>query len=421
MNSMLKKITLIIIFHIACQFSVVAQGSSIVDRLTNSYEQTQDAAFAYHLARITFALEKYSETAKWLSTLHQSDWKMGIDAAYFPANRVTPDISRLIEALNANRITGSGIGIISSTIRVDDPLLVPENIAYNSAQGIVYAGSLVAPRIARIHLNSTSVNDNLPLARNVNWGVVYGMKYHHGRRELWVLHNRREGTMLHGALTVLNDDGGTVKTYKALGERPVELNDLCFTEDKVYITDSTAGRIYTGDIDSDILTLFYDDPDINYPNGIACNEATNRVFVSDSRGVSFLGKEKPSGHQRLLGNQGISFGGIDGLYLSGEKLIGVQNYMGTPKIITADISRAPDTNNVHAFDIARSEFRIPTTGFIYGDCLYYIANSSLDAIGQDGSINPEAEAPKAAKVIALNISQNSDKCLLVTRSIAKVY
>ncbi|WP_262695897.1 hypothetical protein [Kordiimonas aquimaris] len=415
---MLKKIALIITFTLTLHTVVVAQNGGLVERLTNSYEQTQDLAIAYHLARITFALEQYSETVKWLSVLQKSDWKMGIDAPDFTAKHLTSDtsvlseIQTLVKALNATRIPQSDTGMVSHAMRIDDPMLVPENIAYDSEKGVLYAGSLVEPRIVRVHMNNASMNDDMPLADNVNWGVIYGMKYHDERRELWVLHNRRDGALLRGALTVLNDDGQAVKTYKTSGEQPVELNDLCFTRENVYITDSTASKIYKGSVNSDVLALFYADTDINYPNGIACDEGTDTIFVSDSRGVSTLKKENPVNHQRLISAKGVSFGGIDGLYLSNETLVGVQNYLGILKVLTLDISEAPKTSDVKAFDVDRPEFRVPTTGFVHKGCLYYIANSSLDAIGQDGSIDPDAEQPKPAKVIALNIAPGGSQCLM---------
>lgn len=397
---------------------LAAQPAGPVERLTDRFEQTKDIAVVYHLARVTFALKKHDQAQKWLSLLKQSDWKMGIDDADFSAADTTPEILALLADIKSMQLPQSGKSVISSTLTIDDPLLIPENITYDSVRGVLYAGSLVEPRIARVDLNNASMNDNLPLPVNVNWGVVYGMKYHERRKELWVLHNRRNAGRLHGALSVVNGNGQFIKTYMTPNQSPIEFNDLCFTETDVYVTDSGSSKIYKGAINGDNLSVFYQDADMSYPNGIACNEKRGDVFVSDSRGISIIDVANPVSHVRLQGEKGVSFGGIDGLYLEGELLVGVQNFLGAPKIVITNIAAAPKAAQTRLFDVNREEFRIPTTGFLHNGCLHYIANSSLDAIRPDGTIDPTVVQPKPAKVMVLNFLPAQKQCLLITRSVA---
>ena len=389
----------------------VPNQGSVIDRLQAAYDNTHDTGIVYHLARVTFTRGEFEQAGRWLKLLVKADWKMGLDPDDFTNDAAPAAVRNLIWQLQTAVPKQDGAGAIISTLH--DPALVPESIAFDSANRKLIAGSLVRPRLVA----KTMVEDQplgpdteIRLPKGVDWGVMYGIKFNEARGELWVLNNRTDKDGMHGNLSVLNRRGVLVKNYRFDGEPAVELNDLCFSEDYVYATDSTASRLYRGDISGDVLEVFYQSEDISFPNGIACTVASDKLYVSDFRGVSTINTSNPSGHLRLNVADGFSVGGIDGLYLWKNQLVGIQNYLGTPKIVMVDPEQLEIDSPVKLMDINRPEFRIPTTGFIKGNCLFYIANSSLDALGPGGAIDPNQPAPGAAIIIGLDLRLQGEKC-----------
>ena len=388
------------------------QGS-ISARLQTAFDKTGDIGIVYHLARISFASGNYEAASSWLALMADTGWKMGLDPVDF-SNNAAPDalltqISDLNAAAAPSRRTSAGIAVL------DDPRLVPESIAYDPEAQTLYAGSLAAPRLVQKNVNVRSIakqDAEVILPDDADWGVMYGIKFNAERGDLWLLNNRRDSDGMHGNLSVIDRTGTLVKSYRFIGEPAIELNDLCFSQGYVYVTDSTASRIYRGSLSADALEVFYSDSDISFPNGIACNDRSDAVYVADFRGVSLIRPGVTVRHQRLDVGEGFSLGGIDGMYLWDGHLVGVQNYLGVPKIVVADPRNLQTMETISFFDVNHPDFRIPTTGFVAGDCLFYIANSSLDALGRDGAIDPAGLQPEAAKILGLNLREGSGSCSL---------
>lgn len=388
------------------------QGS-VSERLQAAYVKTGDISIAYHLARVSYASGDYTAASRWVALMIDAGWKMGLDPAEFSSDAAPHGLKAQISALNAAMVGSRRTSVVVAGIY--DTRLVPESIAYDPQNRMLYAGSLARPRLVKKGTDSQSsaaYATDIALPAGVDWGVFYGIKFHAERGELWALNNRRDGDGMLGNLSVLDRAGTLVKSYGFSGEPATELNDLCFAHGYVYATDSTASRVYRGLLSADTLELFYQNSDISFPNGIACNDGSEDIYVSDFRGVSVISADGQVQHQRLKMADGYSLGGIDGMYLWNDHLVGVQNYLGAPKIVMADPQNLQTRDAISTFDVNHPEFRVPTTGFIWGDCLFYIANSSLDALGPDGAITPDGPQPGAAKILALNLREERASCHL---------
>ncbi len=391
----------------------VPNQGSVSERLQAAYAKTGDISIAYHLARVLYASGDFAAASRWITLMIDAGWKMGLDPAEFSNDTAPLELKAQISALNAAVISSQRTSVVVAGF--DDTRLVPESIAYDPQKRMLYAGSLARPRLVKKgtgNRSSAIYAKDIALPVGVDWGVFYGIKFHAERGELWVLNNRRDGDGMRGNLSVLGRAGTMVKSYSFRGEPATELNDLCFAHGYVYATDSTASRVYRGLLSAGTLELFYQNSDISFPNGIACNDDSEDIYVSDFRGVSLIPADGKAQHQRLKVADGYSLGGIDGMYLWNDHLVGVQNYLGAPKIVMAKTQTLQAAAAISAFDINHPEFRIPTTGFVWSDCLFYIANSSLDALGPDGSIASDGPQPDAAKILALNLREEGASCQL---------
>ncbi len=377
------------------------------ERQLNLFEETGNLATAYHAARFAMRLGREGEAVHLLSRLRNGGWKLGLDPADFSLESNNPalatEISRLQQALGSKRPHSRVV------FQFDDPRLFPESIGLNPTSGVLFAGSLLKPRVSyRVAARETMPDQDMKLPE-LNWGVIYGIKFHPGRDELWVLHNRQTEEGMLGGLAVVNVDGDLQKTYRVAGAPALELNDLCFRENQVFVTDSTAGTIYRGDLNGELLSPYYQDPEIRYPNGIACADDTEDIYVAHASGLAAISSGVPQAHRSVAAPEGYSLGGIDGLYLWSGHLVGVQNYLGAPKVLVAHLSSADTADLIDLRDTLHPEYHIPTTGFIDGNCFYYIANSSLDLLPANGA-DATAQQPGRARVLGLSLSRTPGAC-----------
>ena len=95
--------------------------------------------------------------------------------------------------------------------------------------------------------------------------------------------------------------------------------------------------------------------------------------------------------RRLTPPKGASIAGFDGLYFYHQSLIGIQNGVGTPRVLQVKLSASGDrVEGVRTLEYRSPLVEIPTTGAIYGNRFYFIANSQIDKL-QNGKIKDPAK------------------------------
>ena len=368
------------------------------------YERSGDLSWAYRLAWVAAIEERPDLVTKWLRTLLDSGWRMGVDPTAIVAHRLTPPALDLLAALQSSLPTHYRVSDTIATLA--DPELIPESIAYDTKQRRIYAGSLFRKTVVTLQPDGT-------LARFSQGalGAVYGIKYDESSDSLWTLHNPQQDGTHRGELVQLDAGGATLRRLSPLNGEPSELNDLCLDDEAVYVTDSHNGRVLSAPRSAEALRTVGTGMSVPYANGIACSPDERFVYVAGATGIYRFDKQTPEAAERLRTPDGVSLGGIDGLYLSKNRLVGIQNALGAPKVVIISIS-GDIVSEVHFHDVLQPDFRIPTTGFVFGDCLYYIANSSLDALDATGSLNPRAAPPEPARVRGLPLVDRQRACQL---------
>lgn len=404
---MFKNLLATIAVSLVAFCGAVAQGepespslNPILQRLSTRYEESEDLAYLFHLARVSVAVGTPSDVEIRLRQLADSEWKMGVDPKDFPDGKLTVNAQRLRDELNS--IVKSGASLSQPVLALEDQVLIPEGVAFDAGRRRIYLGSLNATRIASVDV-ATGTSTDLSLPDDVR-GVFYGAKWDANGQTLWILNNQEtpaKGTPKLLGWNTINKGWVSVAPEKGQG---TELNDLCLTNTHYYVTDSAENRIYFGRIGEE-LKLLTDLPDLYAPNGIACDAENGVLYVADATGVTrvALDKDEPrTASRRLEVPNGYSLGGIDGLYMWGEKLVGVQNFVGVPKVVVLapHISLEIPVMPV-IYDTFHPNHRIPTTGFVQGNCFYYIANSSMDWL------DDKVGSPDKPTILGLALDGNS--------------
>lgn len=288
-------------------------------------------------------------------------------------------------------------GVVAFTLAERD--LIPESVAFDPVDGAFYVGSLRKRKIVRVE-RSGHASDLVPTARDGLWAVV-GMKLHPTRRELWAnacsvatgppmqpAEPESDGS---GALFRFGlPDGRLLGRYSLSGAaQRVCFNDLVFAANGSAYLSSGPDGIYQLAPGAEPLRrlVAYD----GIVNGIAASDDGRYLFLADQRrGVVRL--EPATGALLPLGvPPQATLAGIDGLYVRGRTLAGIQNGLaGVPERalqawLDPGLGRA---ECVAVLDRAHPAFDIPTTGVLVGSELYYVASSQLSAFGP-------AQAPAA--------------------------
>jgi sugar lactone lactonase YvrE len=279
--------------------------------------------------------------------------------------------------------------------RIAEPDLIPEGIAWDPVTKSFFVGSLYKRKIVRLGPDG-SAHDFVASGRDGLWTVL-GLKVDPERRILWVntAADNREGEAAGSSGLFAFDlptgrllekhilDGGTQKHL---------FNDLVVTSrGEIFLTDRESGAIYRRALRGRALEAFLPPGSFSYPNGIALDEARKRLYVADfARAITIVEidtkKTIPLAHP-----QNMSLHQIDGLYRYEASLVGIQNGVGMERVSQFQLD---DTGcrveSLRVLESHNPQFRIPTTGAIVGNDFYYLANSQLESLGDDGQLAPGA-------------------------------
>ncbi len=280
--------------------------------------------------------------------------------------------------------------------RIPGKDLIPEGIAHDTVDGAFYVGSLNLRKIVRIDRNG-AVSDFASSAPDVRFPVL-GLRVDPARRRLWALSwagdgaGKESGT---SAALVYDLASGKLLRRIELGNESGKhgFNDLVLdAAGGAFVTDSPSGAIHRIAADgATVVEPFVPRGTFDYPNGIALSGDGTRLFVADfATGISTVDVASRT-IRPLPCPTGISPFGLDGLYLHGATLIGVQNGAGRERIVQYVL--APSLDRIVTMRVLESRnprFAIPTTGVVVGDALYFLANSRLDALGPDGALRRDA-------------------------------
>ena len=285
------------------------------------------------------------------------------------------------------------INTSDTAFMLSDPHLIPEGIAVDPRNGTFYISSLAKEKVV-VKSGNKPERDFIASKQNGIWATL-GMKVNTAANQLWVCSSAEFGPE-HGSSGIFSFDvkSGALKRKATLDPKKGQhlFNDLAFDQQNtVYFTDSKAGKLYRlkaqGELE-ELLSTFI------YPNGVAIDEKGENLFVADYTGLTHI--HLPTFKVEKISSKGVDWlDGVDGLYYYKGSLIAIQGFGGPENDRIVKMKLDPSNavvTEVKILQTFRSDFRLPTTGTIYKDSFYYIANSYVRNLNPDGSVKPENES-----------------------------
>ena len=302
---------------------------------------------------------------------------------------------------------------------IDTPNLVVENVAFDPVDRVFYAGSMAKRTILRVDRTGRAT----PFTEaGLDLGQPLGMKVDSRARILWVAAiwpvDSAAGRMrTRSDLLAVSLKSGRIVRRLAPGDTtgPHLLNDIVLASDgTLYISDSEGRAVWTLAPKSDSLREFAKLPEsVLYPNGIALAPGERQLLVAHQSGILSVDR-KSRAISVVHVPEAPAFMGIDGLYTSGNRIIGVANGSSVPQVAFGRVDKSDAGLRVtcsQPLERRHPSYEIPTTGVVVGDSLFYVANSQLRRLDARGAVrNPETEARTVVLLVTLPSAQTVKLC-----------
>jgi sugar lactone lactonase YvrE len=297
-------------------------------------------------------------------------------------------------------------------LAVVDTMMHPEGAAYDAKTGRWFMGSIRQRRIIVADRAGKTSDFVRPGADGI--GGVFGMAVDGQRRMLWVATTslpRMEGFTASDSGRVgvygYDLDSGRLK-HHAWAPRDSSVNhtfgDVAVAPNgDVYVSDSQAPWIHVLPTGRDSLARFATHPLFRSLQGMAITPDGRTMFVADySHGLLRVDLQSRSVTALRIA-RGVTALGVDGLYLKGGALVGVQNGISPMRI--ARFCLDDDARSVRRVEVLDRNSALadePTLGAVVGDSLFYVATSQWEKFGDDGKRSGNAQL-RAASLLGLSL------------------
>jgi sugar lactone lactonase YvrE len=357
-----------------------AQESGPIQRLERLVEaQPGHTGAIWYLALLHTKAGNVPEALRWLDRLVKIG--VGADPASdrdFKALAGAPGF----DALSAEaRRRQKRVSNSREAFRVGERDLVPEGIAYDPVTDTFFVGSTHKAKIVAVD-RSGRARDFVAAGRD-GLGDVLGMKVDARRRTLWAASARGGKSALYAF---------DLPSGKLLGRYPVDgdghqLNDLVVhPRGAVYVTDSQAGAVYVLAPSTARLEPYLAPGQLIAPNGIAISDDGLDLFVANFGGVRRVTLADKTAVDLEFAS-GVISSGIDGLYWYKGDLVGIENVTSPGRVVRYELDGGRRrVERVKVLEAFHPEFAIPTTGTLARGRFYYLANSFVDLLGDDGKV-----------------------------------
>lgn len=348
----------------------------------------EQTAVKYQLATDYAVIGNADKTIELAQEVAQAEqgFDFPLDGAFKPLG-TCPDFVRIADGARA---LYPSVHHSESAFTFDDRMLIPEGLAYDERSQSFLLGSLNEKRIVRYTQDGLQ-KEFVPAGRD-GLAEVLGIRMDPSDGSVWVASGI---DAQHAALFHFSPTGQFLRKYTPPKTNSEHLfNDLVVCRDgDIFLTDSLAHQVYKLSRGQSNLVPIQTPRRLFYPNGIALSADDNTVFIADAFGLLVLDKHDSS-IQPLQPGPKMTLSGFDGLYTWKDCLVGVQNSMGSPRVVVVRL----DSTRTKATELNVLEYRteytqLPTTGAVVGDTFYYIANSQIDHYQRGKVLHPETLAP----------------------------
>jgi len=281
---------------------------------------------------------------------------------------------------------------------VPDRDLFPEGLAVDVEKQLFYMGSEYRRKIVKI-TESGEVSDFVK-ADAYDLMPVGGVHVDPTDHSVWCATD--PGEKNRSEIVHFDAQGKLLERYTAPGAGKHDLNDLVLRgTQEIFVTDTDASLVFRFDRKSHQFTALKFPRPIFYPNGITVSGDGNLLYVADMLGVIRVDL-RTNAMQDVIPDAHDTLSGIDGLYWYKGDLIGIQ--YGTAAFRVMHWQLDQNGRKVVASEVLERGTDVvkdPTTGAIFEDKFYFMANTGIDNLEDDKIVDERKLEPLQIAVVAL--------------------
>lgn len=277
---------------------------------------------------------------------------------------------------------------------IGDSELFPEGIAADAARRIFYLGSEYHDKIVRV--TETGAYSDFVKEGVYDLMPVGGVHVDAADHSVWAATD--PGPKNRSELVHFDASGKLIERYTAPGSGPRDLNDFVLRgEREIYVTDTFADQVYRFDRRTHEFSRLEFPRPIFYPNGVTLTDDGNFLYVADMLGVFRVDLRRAArgsaqAAKEVDPDRHFTLAGIDGLYWHHGGLVGIQYGAGAYRVVQWRLSR----DGLRVASAEMLEYRTPlvknpTTGAIVGEKLYFMANTGIENLDDNGHIMDRAK------------------------------
>jgi Gluconolactonase len=293
-----------------------------------------------------------------------------------------------------------------TAFQLEDPLLIPEGIAYDAPSHMFFMGSIPQHRIVRIDGATQAVQTFAGAEANLD--AVLGLAVDTPRRILYAvstsaLTKAGEASPRNAVVAFDVDTHRLVRRYDVPGAK--QLNDVAIAPGgRAFVTDSGSGAVYELPVKAPAAPRVIVPPGrLRGSNGIAASPDAKRLYVAHSTGLAVV--DIATGDvQRVANETRQNIAAIDGLYEWQGQLVGVENVTNPGRVIVMTLSA--DGMKVTRVQTLLSHHHNalyePTTGVVTPNGFFLLAATGVSHYNNQGKIvRPDAIPPPTVVRIPL--------------------
>jgi sugar lactone lactonase YvrE len=285
------------------------------------------------------------------------------------------------------------------------PDLMPEDITFEKSLGAFVTSSIQHHTLYRVTLPKKSEQEcglqEIRLEASAKGWPVLAVSVDQKRKLLWMTASAMPGfsgfpeadSGKAALLAVKGNNGKVVRRFNLEASGPAVLGDMCVTEDgTVYVSDSIGGGVYRvrGDVATAKLEKIADG--LFSPQTPVLAGDGKRLFVADySMGIAVVDLSGKSGGkvEYLRHPENIAVTGLDGLYRTGDSLLGIQNGSEPERIVRLRMDHE-QTEITSAEVIERGSPQVgDATHAVAASGMFYVsANVGWDKVDDHGQLKP---------------------------------
>lgn len=339
-----------------------------------------------------FASAQAGDTAgaiRWLDSLRvMGSCLVPVPGRAYAAVEGSPEVRQAVDRLRAT-LDPRHRATVAFSLPTRD--LFPEGIGFDPVRRTFYLSSLRQRKVVAIERGAgteATARDRLTQADGL-WSTL-GIKIDSVRQRLWVATSaeglaagERPEEAGQAAVVVYDLAAGRPLRRIALPSPPKALaNDLALDlEGNAYVTDTEGGALYRIGAESSEAETLFPTGTFASPNGIVVTPDGRALLVADGWNGLWRVELATRTRHRIPQAPGPMPLSLDGLAIHGHSVIAVAHTFSGGRVLRFRMSPSWDAIlGSEVLECNHPLHRLPTTGVVVGDTLFYIGTSQFDRL-----------------------------------------